>query len=325
MTARVSVLTPSFNQACFLEENLASVLAQGGAVLEHIVMDGGSTDGSAELLRRSAGAAARQRGGPALIWASERDGGQADALNKALSAARGDVIGWINSDDLYCDGAVDRALALLDADPGLAMVYGHCQTIDERGRPLGRVDAYAIDLEGMLAYGTIPQPSCFLRRSAIDAAGGLDSSFRYVMDFDLWLRVGLSGARWLAVDETWAKFRLHGASKSVAESGRFLPEVERAIESALFSPSLPPALAARRTELRRRFHTNYAMGAYANLDLGTARAELWRAATIDPLGLDRAALGCAAKALLPLPLVTAARGARAAARSLLRRGAASRP
>jgi len=304
MTARVSVITPSFNQARFLEENLASVRAQGGCVLEHIVMDGGSTDGTRELLERSAGVA----------WVSERDRGQSDALAKGLARARGEIIGWLNSDDLYCEGAVARAVALLDADPGLAMVFGHCRVIDEVGRPIGSVDAYDVDLEGMLSFGTIPQPSCFLRRSAIDLAGGIDVSLRYAMDYDLWLRIGLAGGRWRAVDEYWAEFRIHGASKTGSEGARFLPEVEGAMERALGSASLPPGLARRRPAIRARFHKNIARAAYANLDLATARSRFLQAARVDPFALDRATLVCAAKAFLPLPMVVAARKISAAAR-----------
>jgi len=148
---RVSILTPSFNQAHFLAENLASVRLQGD--VEHIVVDGGSQDGSRELLEKSP-----------VRWVSERDGGQADALNKALKMASGEILGWLNSDDLYLPGAVAQATALLDADPGLDMVYGHSDQIDAEGRRFGRVDAYPVDLEQLLSYATIPQPSAFVRR-----------------------------------------------------------------------------------------------------------------------------------------------------------------
>lgn len=307
MSLRVSVLTPSYNQAHFLSENIASIRAQGDVILEHIVMDGASTDGTRALLEKSNG----------VTWVSEPDKGQSDALNKALAIASGEVIGWLNSDDAYCEGAAARAVALLEANPELAMVYGHCEKIDAEGKHLGSVDAYDVDLEQLLSFDTIPQPSCFIRRSALDAAGGLDASYRYTMDYDLWLRIALSGGKWLAVDETWAKFRLHGASKTVSESARFLPELERARDKALASPRLPAHLAARRTSILRRFHTRYAQASYANLDLDVARAQIWRAARVDPLGLERDALSCALKSMLPLPLVVAARRVKAAARSLV--------
>lgn len=297
MPPRVSVITPSFNQARFLVDTLASVRAQGDVVLEHLVIDGGSTDGTRELLERSEG----------VWWVSERDRGQSDALRKGLARARGDIIGWVNSDDAYADGALDRAVAELDADPGLAMVYGHSAKIDEHGAVIGRVDAVPLDLEGLLSFGTIPQPSCFVRRSAIDAAGGLDASLRYAMDYDLWLRIALAGGRWRAFDEVWAKFRLHGASKTVAETSRFLPEVEQAMERALASPRLPAELVPRRAAIRRAFHTAWARASYASIDLPTTRASLARALASDPRGVDRTWLSLAVKSSLSTRGVVMAR------------------
>ena len=291
---RVSVLTPSYNQARFLAENLASVASQGD--VEHLVADGGSTDGSRELLEKSA-----------ARWVSEPDRGQAHALGKALAMAGGEILGWINSDDAYVPGAVGRALAILDTEPSLDMVYGHSEIIDAEGRVLGRVDAYDVDLEGLLAYATIPQPSVFVRKAAVVRAGGIDESYRYALDYDLWLRLGLHRARWRAVDETWARFRVHGASKTVAESARFLPEVERAMEKALNSPSLPAPLAAKKSRLRARFYANVAHAAYVNLDLPTARSYFARAAKTDVTALERRHWSYAAKSLLPERVIRALR------------------
>jgi glycosyltransferase involved in cell wall biosynthesis len=300
-SVRVSILTPSYNQARFLAENLASVRAQGE--VEHIVADGGSSDGSRELLEKSG-----------VRFFSERDRGQADALNKALKLAGGEIIGWLNSDDLYCDGAVARALQAFDADPTLDVVYGHSDKIDGDGRGFGRVDAYQTDLEGLLTHATIPQPSAFLRRAVLERAGGVDVSYRYAMDYDLWLRLALGGARWRAVDETWAKFRIHGDSKSGSQAALFLPEVERAMESALASPRLPPSLAAKKSALRRRYHANVGQAALAALDLPLARRFLWRAARLDPAGVDFALLSSLGKSLLPRPALLAARALKSLAR-----------
>ncbi len=293
---RVSILTPSFEQARFLAQNLASVRAQGDVVLEHIVVDGGSSDGSRELLESSG-----------VRFVSERDRGQADALNKALGMARGEIIGWLNSDDLYVGGAVARAVAALDGDGALDMVYGHSDKIDAEGRVIGRVDAYATDLEGLLAHATIPQPSTFMRRAAIDRVGGVDVGYRYAMDYDLWLRLGLAGVRWRAVDETWAQFRIHGESKSGVEAVRFLPEVERAMEQALASPLLPSALAEKKNTLRSRHHAAIGRAALSNLELELARAQLLRAVVDDPLHVDAALLSSLCKSLLPRAALAAAR------------------
>lgn len=297
--ARVSVLTPSLDQARFLSANLDSVRAQGAVVLEHIVIDGGSSDGSAALLAA--------RGDGKLRWRSAPDRGQSDALNQALRLARGDVIGWLNADDVYRPGAARRAVALLDSDPGLGAVYGHCDKIDAAGRVIGRVDAHAVSLESLLGFDTVPQPSCFLRRSVLEEAGGVDEALHYAMDYDLWLRLLLRGARLRAVDEVWAGFRVHGASKSEAHNGRFLPEFERALERALRSPALPAALASRRGALRRRFHTSMARAAYARMELATARAQGLLALRADPGGADGDLLRYLALSALGPRLVRAAR------------------
>jgi glycosyltransferase involved in cell wall biosynthesis len=299
---RVSILTPAYNQARFLPANLASVRAQGD--VEHIVVDGGSSDGSRELLEKSE-----------VRWLSERDRGQADAVNKALKMATGEILGWLNSDDVYRPGAVARAVALLDADPSLDMVYGHCDKIDAEGNVIGRVDACDVDLEALLGRATIPQPSAFLRRAAMEKAGGVDVGYRYAMDYDLWLRLALAGAKWRAVDETWAQFRIHSQSKTGAEALKFLPEVERAMESALASPLLPPSLAARKPELRSRHHANVGKAALANLDLSIARRELLRAVALRPSSLDGSLLSSLGKSLLPRPLLAAARRLKARLRS----------
>lgn len=309
MTGRVSVLTPSFNQAAYLPANLASVSSQGPLVLEHLVMDGGSQDGSVEVL----GAAAKDD--PRLRFTSAPDRGQSDAVNNALSQARGDIIGWLNSDDIYYPGAIARAVALLDQDPGLGAVFGHCHKIDAQGRIIGRVDARQVTLEDMLAFGTIPQPSCFLRRQVFIDAGGVDLRYRYAMDYDLWLRLGLRGVRWRAIDETWAGFRLHQTSKSASETPRFLPEVEQAMEEALASPLLPQALRGRRAALRRRFHTAVALAAYANLDLDASRRHVRRAVRAEALGADGQLLYTFAKSLLGPRLVLASRRLKQALRS----------
>jgi hypothetical protein len=180
-------------------------------------------------------------------------------------------------------------------------VYGHCDKIDTEGRIIGRVDAATVGLEELLAYATIPQPSAFLRRSALEKVGGIDVGYRYAMDYDLWLRLAVGGARFRAVDEVWAQFRIHGASKTVSETARFLPEVERAMENALRAAARLPA---PRRALRARFHSNIARAAYANLDLPTARRHFARSAASDPSKVDWTTL---AKSLLPLPLIRALR------------------
>ena len=127
----VSIITPSYNQAAFLEKTIQSVLAQTGAQIEYIIIDGGSRDGSVNIIQRYAGRLA--------YWVSEPDSGQAEAINKGLQRARGEIVAWLNSDDLYLPGAVSSAVAVLEQKPELGMVFGDAITIDAAGRPLNRL------------------------------------------------------------------------------------------------------------------------------------------------------------------------------------------
>lgn len=185
----VSIVTPSYNQARFLGETLESVAAQQYPDLEHIVVDGGSTDGSVALLADYA------RRHPHLRWVSEPDNGQADGVNKGIRMSRGEIIGWVNSDDRYCPGAVRAAVEAFKAAPEAVMVYGSALTIDERGTVRGGSDwVEDFDAERLLrVHNYIAQPAVFLRRRAFDRIGLLDPSLNWTMDWDLWIRVSRAG------------------------------------------------------------------------------------------------------------------------------------
>jgi hypothetical protein len=184
-TPPVTVVMPTRNQAGFIAQAIESVLAQGIDGLELCVQDGDSTDGTQALL---AALASRH---PGLRWVSEPDSGPADAVNRAVARARGTIIGWLNSDDLYTPGAVARALAYMEAHPQHVMVYGEGGHIDAEGRPLGRYptrDA-ATPLAAWADGCHICQPTAFFRRDVFLALGGLDTSLRTAFDYDFWLRV----------------------------------------------------------------------------------------------------------------------------------------
>lgn len=218
-TPLVSIITPSFNQAAFLESTLLSVLEQDYPRIEYIVVDGGSTDGSLEILRRYASRLAR--------WVSEPDEGQTDAINKGFGLARGEILAWLNSDDVYYPGAVAQAVAYLQAHPEVGMVHGAAYYIDEQGRPVGRFPSAPMG-HAELRRGApkIAQQSAFLRASAWRIVAPLDASFFYAMDYDLWVR--LSAVTPLAhVPSVWAGFRLHGESKSMTVARLCWPEMMR--------------------------------------------------------------------------------------------------
>jgi glycosyltransferase involved in cell wall biosynthesis len=205
----VTVVTPSFNQGEFIERTIESVLAQTGPFeLEHLVVDGGSTDGTLDVLRRYEGR---------VRFVSERDRGQSDALNKGFRMARGDVLAWLNSDDTYEPGAIAAAVeALREA----RWCFGQCRIIDERDREIRRsVTWYKNRLSRRYSYPEllgrcfVPQPAVFFRRDLLEEVGAVDERCRYSMDYDLWLRFGrLAEPRF--VPRYLASFRWHAASKN---------------------------------------------------------------------------------------------------------------
>jgi glycosyltransferase involved in cell wall biosynthesis len=227
----VSIVTPSLEQGRYLERAIESVRNQSYAPVEHVVVDGGSTDETLDVLRRH----------DHLRWVSEPDRGQAHALNKGFAMTRGEILGWLNSDDYYLSHAVEEAVGALRAT-GAAVVYADVTRVDDDDRNPRRIRSRpSFDLWTELNLGCgIYSPAVFFTRAALNAVGGLDESLRYVMDYDLWLRIG----RLLPVhhvDAVWAVHRLHDGAKSVAEHARFWPErlaVSRRHGGRLVSPLL---------------------------------------------------------------------------------------
>jgi glycosyltransferase involved in cell wall biosynthesis len=215
----VSIVTPSFNQASFLEETIRSVLEQDHPEIEYFIIDGGSTDGSVEIIQRYAHRLAG--------WVSEPDRGQTDAINKGFERARGEILAWLNSDDIYQPGAVREAVAFLQSNPQIGMVYGDANYIDQDGRTLGHFPAAQTDYRRLRqGYVHIPQQSSFFRASLWEQVGPLDPSFYFAMDYDLWVRLArISELRY--EPKLWANFRLHSQGKTVAADDRCWPEMLR--------------------------------------------------------------------------------------------------
>lgn len=247
----VSIITPSFNQAKFLEKTIQSVLEQDYPEIEYIVIDGGSSDGSREIIEKYASRLA--------AWVSEPDQGQTDAINKGFAMAHGEVLAWLNSDDTYEPGAVREAMEFLKINPEVALVYGDTQFIDENGRIIGKFPArqtsYRLLRQG---YVHIPQQAAFFRADLWREVGPLDPTFYFAMDYDLWVRLAARGP--LAyMPRVWANFRLHGGGKTVTADDRCWPEMLRvhlrdggSRFSILYAKYLLRRLAAPLINRRRR-------------------------------------------------------------------------
>jgi glycosyltransferase involved in cell wall biosynthesis len=213
---RISIITPSFNQAHFLEQTIRSVLLQGYPNLEYIIIDGGSTDGSVDIILKYA---------PWLaFWVSEPDEGQGDAINKGLNKCTGDIIGWLNSDDYYHPGVLERISQVFRADPALGLVFGDIQVIDPSGEVSGPI-GYRHRPDRMLSCLEIPfQPASFFSSLLVQQIGPLDTSLHYVMDVDILLRA-MANAPFMSLPLPLAFFRIHENSKTFQAEADFGTEL----------------------------------------------------------------------------------------------------
>jgi glycosyltransferase involved in cell wall biosynthesis len=215
----VSIVTPSYNQARFLEFTIHSVLEQDYPNIEYILVDGGSTDGSLDIIHRYANRFA--------WWVSEKDRGQTDAINKGFAQANGDILAWLNSDDTYEPHAVAEAVELLRSQPETGLVYGDTNFIDENGDNIGSFPAAQTDYKHLRrGYVHIPQQASFWRADLWRKVGPLDPSFYFAMDYDLWVRLAAL-APLQYTPRLWANFRLHTQAKTIAADDRCWPEMLR--------------------------------------------------------------------------------------------------
>lgn len=216
----VSIVTPSFNQAPYLEETIRSVLEQDYPRIEYIIVDGGSADDSVCIIKKYAHKLA--------WWVSEVDKGQTDAINKGFGHARGHILAWINSDDTYEPRAVSAAVQYLKTHPNVGMVYADCNFINEKGRVIGKFGAAQTDYKRLRqGYVHIPQQTMFFRAELWYAVGPLDPSFYFAMDYDLWVRIAARTAIQYLPGQTWANFRIHTGGKTIVADERCWPEMLR--------------------------------------------------------------------------------------------------
>ena len=219
---KVSIVTPSYNQAQYLEEAIRSVLDQDYPNIEYLIVDGGSKDNSPAIIQKYADRLA--------WWVSEKDKGHADALNKGFSHATGEILAWMNSDDAYYPGAVAEAVAYLQEHPQVGMVYADADLIDITGRVAGKFASKQTSYRQMLRGSVhIPQATTFFRADLWRQIGPLDLTLFFSFDYDFWVR--LSKVSELAyVPRLWAKFRIHEQGKSVKNDDLCYPDMIRVYE-----------------------------------------------------------------------------------------------
>ena len=211
MSVSFSIVTPCLNAEATIGETLRSVAAQDVGAVEHIVIDGGSTDGTLDVLRAAG----------SVVVVSEPDNGLSDAMNKGIRLARNDVVGWLNADDVYLPGALQRVRDAFEARPDALWATGRCLIIDGDGNEIRkRVTRYKDALLRrwsfplFLTQNFVSSPSTFVRREALEAVGGFEERFRYSMDYDVWLQLGRRSAP-VVIDEPLACFRMAGESLSM--------------------------------------------------------------------------------------------------------------
>ena len=240
MKPLVSIITPSYNQGKYLEATMQSVLKQTYSQLEYIVVDGGSTDGSQQIIQSYADQLS--------WWVSEPDQGQADAINKGFQKARGEIIAWLNSDDLYLPWTVPEAVEVFLKNPEAGLVYGDAVSADGEGRLLNELRFDSWGVEELLQFNIICQPAVFMKRSVLEKVGFLDPSYHFFLDHQLWIRLARETTL-IHQPRIWAVSRYHAEAKNITMASLCGDEVYRILEWAANEPDLSRVIQANQAQI----------------------------------------------------------------------------
>lgn len=208
MELTISIITPSFNQGRFIERTIQSVISQNVDHIEYVVMDGGSTDNTVSILKKYASQ---------LQWVSEKDRGQTHAVNKGILATSGEIIGWLNSDDIYYPQAVQEACRFFESNPGVDVLYGGANNIDENDKIIESFLTGPWEKEKLKDNCYISQPTVFFRRRIVEKLGLLDEDLNYCMDYEYWLRLGFGGAKFAYLPKKLAATRFYAETKTLSD------------------------------------------------------------------------------------------------------------
>jgi glycosyltransferase involved in cell wall biosynthesis len=265
----VSIITPSYNHAAYIEQTIKSVREQDYPHIEHIVMDGGSTDNTLDILRQYE---------DRLIWVSEKDSGQTNAINKGFRKATGEIMAWLNSDDVYMPGAVRAMVEHFQQHPEDKFVYGDVLAVDEHEQSYGvRTHVHQGDQQELVnRVNFIVQPATFWRREVWETVGELDESLHYVMDYEYWMRVaGRYALRHIPV--VIAKERMYPSAKTFSGAVTRMEEME-AVAKRYGGTGIP-------YNYRAEAAANYAVRGFKRLGSGEwsgAKADFGRVGSIHP-------------------------------------------
>ena len=259
----ISIVTPSFNQGKFIAATIESVLGQSAVNVHYIVMDGSSTDNTISVLRSF---------GNRVESVSEQDGGQADAINKGLERTSGEVVAYLNSDDVYLPGALTKVVEIFNSDPSVEVVYGDFHAIDARGELIDVIKTIPFDPDILLYDANyICQPASFYRRSLIDRIGMFDDSLRFLMDYEFFLRASKAKARFQMIPEALAAIRFHGNCKTLSNGVHPWSEERRRIIAEYTRPKTRQAGALRALRLFYRAKRYLKLIARGRVDFANVR------------------------------------------------------
>ena len=251
---KISVVTPSFNQAQFIEETIRSVLLQRYPNLEYIIIDGGSTDGSTEIIRKYE---------PWIsYWVSEPDNGQSEAINKGWRCSKGDILAWLNSDDTYEINALQEVANLLVEKSDISMVYGDCNIIDETGQFVMNAPTKSYDFKSLICNEWfIPQQSTFIRQEVFNKVGKLNEDLHLVMDWEYWSRIALKEFEIYYFTKTLANFRQYDGAKTFSQHELSAEEKLRVLNNFFNNSEIEPKISAFRNDAYSHIH-KFACSAY---------------------------------------------------------------